>query len=308
MKQLFIVESPFQLINAFEAIHTFKSDGQCLFVRFSGNSSNDLQIRDTLTKLEVKKIATIKELTINSSNRNPVDYLKLLYWKLYFLLNIGRFHKVFIGNYDSPFMRLVIGARSDVVLLDDGFKSLQIQNSFTEDHYFDWFSIFDLKALSNQTISPNTYTYLHKNLPERPLTVKREVLFIGSKMSEIGVLSEGAYMHLMGQIAKRFSQETLIYIPHRGESETKLDKLSKIKNLRIKSLSYPVELLAIFDPISPKTIASFYSTALITLSKIYQVETIAFKFDYSRSLNATEIEKVYGYCKNHITVIAEENI
>ena len=67
-------------------------------------------------------------------------------------------------------------------------------------------------------------------------------------------------------------------------------------------------MLSIYGDIAPSKIISFYSTALITLSKIYKVEAVAFKFDYKLSKHRKAIDAVYSYCSHYMEVIEEENI
>jgi hypothetical protein len=50
-------------------------------------------------------------------------------------------------------------------------------------------------------------------------------------------------------------------------------------------------------------IASFYSTALLTMQKIYNIKATGFYFDYSKSYYKDAIDKVYEYYKDKIKII-----
>ena len=100
-----------------------------------------------------------------------------------------------------------------------------------------------------------------------------------------------------------YPNSIITYIPHREETEEKLMLIEELKNVTVKKLTYPIEMLPIYSQINPYKIISFFSTALITLQKIYQVETIAHKFDYSKSQHRKNIDHSYGYCAKYMRVI-----
>lgn len=308
IKNLYIVESPLQVLNAFEAMHVFPANEHTLLVRYSDYSENDKQIKDTLKKLNLYTLASIKTITINGEKKSVFDIIKLLFFRVFFNFKSKQFTKIFLGNYGSKFMQFITPFRSSIILLDDGAGSINVQSEFTPTKFHDWFTLFDLDPFPSQIITPNTYRELHKILPNKFNQNKETVLFIGSKISETGITAEENYLHLIKKIALRFSDKKIIYVAHRGESDLKLQQLEKISNLKVTLLDYPIELLSIYGDITPSKIVSFYSTALITLSKIYDVETIAFKFDYSLSEHRDAIDRVYDYYAKYISVIEEKNI
>lgn len=308
MKQLFVVESPFQLLNAYEALKSFYARKQVLFVRFSGEYVNDEQIKDTLIKLGFYKIARIRCILINVKRRGVLDIVKLLFLKVLYFLISSSYKRIFIGNYESNFMRFIIPFNRKIILLDDGFKTITIQKKFTSQKYFDWFSVFDLDLIENQVLYKNNYNHL--NLDYR-IILKQDsntILFIGSKLSEVGVINEKYYLLLINKISKRYFDSDIVYVAHRGESNEKLKQIDEIQNIKVIRLDCPIELISLDGRINPKIIASFYSTALITLNKIFRVETVAFKFNYSNYINKEDIDFVYQYCMKYIKVIEEINI
>jgi hypothetical protein len=307
-KQLFVIESPLQLLNAYEAMHQFPAQLQEVFVRFSNNKYVDQQIRDTIDKLGINQLANITYLTLPVNGKSILDGLKMLLLKIKFLFQSKSFQHIFIGEYESRFIRFIIPYKRNIILLDDGSKTLGTQDKFTSNHYFDWFTIFEFKALQGQNIYQNTYNHLHKHLIFNSITDNNTILFIGSNLSEEGVISEEYNISLLKKVADRYSDKRIRYIAHRRESDSKLDLIKKIENIKVSRLNYPIELLSVFEDYSLHSIVSFYSTALITLKKIYGTPTIAFQFDYSNHPEAKEIDAVYNYCKQHITVIKENDI
>ncbi|MDF1877966.1 hypothetical protein JHD47_09080, partial [Sulfurimonas sp. SAG-AH-194-L11] len=81
MKQVCFVESPLQLLNAFEAEKCFDAEALFYFVRLSGDTSNDKQL---LKLLEILTIKNYELLTLNVANKTISDYFKLLYYKYFF--------------------------------------------------------------------------------------------------------------------------------------------------------------------------------------------------------------------------------
>jgi hypothetical protein len=308
MKNLYIVESPLQVLNAFEAIQTFPANLHTVLVRYSNFKENDKQINDTLEKLDIKSLATIKTVTIDGDKKKFSDFLFLFLFKVIYAFKTKSYSNVFLGNFTSKFMQFIIPLNEKIILMDDGAGSLNVQNEFTNSSFYNWFTLFDLTPIQNQKITLNTYSHLNKLIPIEINQNQDTVLFIGSKLSEAEITSEENYIHLVTQIAKRYENKKIIYVAHRGENKQKLDTLSELQNIQIKTLTYPIEMLSIYGDIAPCKIISFYSTALITLSKIYKVEAVAFKFDYSSSIHKKAIDDVYSYCSKYMQVIDVENI
>ena len=137
MKQLFIIESPLQLLNAYEALKTFPADEQIIIVRYSGVLINDEQIKQTLIKLELFKLAKIKYVLINVVKRTNVDFIKMLCLKLFYFFSTRFYKTIFIGNYESKFIRFIIPFnKNKIILLDDGNLTLKIQETFTKKKIF----------------------------------------------------------------------------------------------------------------------------------------------------------------------------
>ena len=306
MKNLYIIESPLQLLNAYEAINTFSAKKHVLLIRLSNNPYGDKQILDTISKLKIQDVAEIKTVKIKVENRGLRDLFTLLLLKFKFLFH--SYQKVFIGEYESRFMQFIIPFTENTILLDDGSKTLNTQKQFTETNCYDWFTLFDIKPLNGQNIYKNNFIFLNKFITTRTSSKKNTVLFIGSNLSEDGVISEQYNLELIQKIAKKYSEYQIQYIAHRRESDAKLDRINSISNITTVRLKFPIELLSIYSELQPNYMISFYSTALITLKKIYQAKTIAFKFDYSSCKDKKSIDAVYSYCEKHITVIEEQNI
>ena len=87
-----------------------------------------------------------------------------------------------------------------------------------------------------------------------------KVLFIGSDLSEIGVMNENLYLKLLQSYSKSYGSENLIYVRKYSESNLKLEKIRSI--CKVDEPEVPFELYLINGDDLPKSIASIYSSAL----------------------------------------------
>lgn len=307
MVNLYLIESPFQLLCAFEAIGKFESEENEVWIRYSKKIKNDKQLKFILNKLQDTEACKIKEVTISSVNRNMTDYFKIILCKLYLATNLFKYQKIFIGNFDSKFINAVVSFNKKVILLDDGAKTINIQSAFTNDKNYDWFTMYDLKPFKNQALYLNRFPKIRKLLSDI-ITRDDTVLFIGAKLSECGIISDSYNIELISKISERYSDCKIEYVPHRGDSSEKLSKLNDIPNLEILNIDYPIELWGLYNTSLPELVVSFYSTALISLNKIYKTPAFAFKFNYDKAPNKTAINSIYEYFSKYITVVEEKDI
>lgn len=299
---LFLVESPLQLLNAYEAENYFSSKNSLYIIRLSNDIINDKQMTTLIDYYSIRKRSLI--ITINSNSKGLFDILKIAFLKFYFYVKKKQLEKVFVGNFESGLFSLLIKniKNGRMILLDDGAKSISIQNKFSDNYNFNFFSFYDLIPFKNQNIYKNDFNKLRKNFHSDNLN--KEILLLGSKLSEISIIEEIHYIELIKKISKLYENEKIIYISHRGENINKLEIIEKeINNISIKNLDYPVEFYPINENKAIKKVVSFYSTALFTMSKIYDCEAIAVKFNYENSKYKENIDEVYSFYKNYMKVI-----
>lgn len=302
MNSISLVESPLQLLNAYEAESYFKSQTNLYLVRLSNDIVNDEQILGLLEFLLLREKSTI--FTINSKKKGFIDLFKIFFLKFYITYISKKFETLFIGNIESGLFSFLINKikKEKIILLDDGAKSITIQKNFSDNYNYDFFSFYDLVPLKNQAIYKNSFKRLQEMMVET--TSESTTLILGSKLSEMSIIEEKYYLYLIKKISHYFQDETLIYIPHREEDKNKLEKIAcEMKSIIIKHIDYPVEFYPINENKKVKKVVSFYSTALYTMSKIYNCEAIAFKFNYEMSEHKNNIDEVYRYYKTSMKVI-----
>ncbi len=136
-----------------------------------------------------------------------------------------------------------------------------------------------------------------KELVKGGKVLDRSVVFIGSGMAEIGIVSEEYYVSLIDRIAEHYNSLGfyVIYIPHRAESSQKLNIIVENTDVEIRHLDYPVELFGLFNDFSPFLVSSFCSTALITLKNIYGYSVECFSFDYVGHSDEEELDELYKF-------------
>jgi len=301
-KTLLFVESPLQLLNAYEAVSYFGIENYTYIVRLSNNEGNDKQIINLLNLLAINK-NNVEYIYLRTTDRKLSDYSKILFYRYKYLFT-KNIDKIFIGNYESGFLKQIMKQfnRDKIILLDDGAKTLSIQSKFTNTQNYNMFTMYDIKTLQNQNIFINSYKETLSNIKE--VSVKQnEILFLGTKLSEVGIIKEDYYIKLIQKISNFYADKKILYIVHRGESQKKLDLIQKNENITIKQLNYPIELYGLYETEMPFKVSSFYSTAIFTMNKIYNLEAECFRFNYSDSMHASAIDEVYKFYEKEMKVI-----
>lgn len=303
-----LVESPLQLLNAFEAAAFFCRKKKVHYlVRLSGEPHNDAQLSHLIDRLAIDKVLMV---TVPVEKVGVSTLIKIVCLKVLFFLSMPIYKKIIIGNYDSSFIRVMIGKvfndKRKLLLVDDGAKTLSQQAAFNADDNRDFFSMYELEAHKNQQIYRNQYPALKEMLSYQKIkTCAKTVLFLGSKLSEASLISESQYIAYLEQIQAYYKAEGLrvVYVPHRGENAQKLDAIRQHFDFDFTELNYPIELIGLYQDKLPKKVASFYSTALYSLNAIYGLEVDCFEFEYSTSSHQLAIKAVYDLYRNHYHMV-----
>lgn len=251
---IYYVESPFQLLCAIEASHSFRLKNNFLYIRLNGNVLNEQQL---------KKIArSCKGFTVKYLNiRNDVTYLNII--KLYhkIIVNINSCY-LFVGDIRSKLLGSVkyFIDYSCIFILDDGIASLSSSKKYP---LFNYFTFLDLK---NVKTVRNDFTYIKNNLIKEKIYVNK-VFFLGSPLVERGIISEAFFLKKIKEVIAFFFERNIdfYYILHRNEE---VNKLSFLKQENIIRFDLPIELFLLEMENCPRYIASFYSAGLLTVTKM----------------------------------------
>lgn len=260
---LYIVESPLQLLCAYEAIHSNKSEPYELLIRQTGRGMNDKHLISCANKLEL----AYKVFVLHTDN----VYIGLLRnFFLWISLYFKKYEKVYLGSIYSSALNLIksILKTKEFIYLDDGAATLRAQKDILT-HKRDkvtWFTFFELESAENQIIIKHNFSNIRKKILKKN---KKGVFFIGQPVEAMVDVSKEQYRQIVLGVAKKYSGSgRLFYIPHRVEN---LENLEGIDNLEIIFLDMPVELHFLLESENlPEKVYSFYSSALITINCMFE--------------------------------------
>jgi len=282
-KNLFIIGTPLQLINAVEAINQFHLKNNILIVVHRSLEANKEQMEKIKDLYKWDEIIDIEYSKHSSLLRyvELIKYLKNYIYKYIFISKLEVVPKAIIANVK----------KEKVFLLDDGGLTVTIYDKFIKTNKlnkYDFkelrflffglkikirdkinlFTYFDLSPVNGIEIVKNKLTFLNKNSKD----IKKDaniIYFLGQPLSSI--MDDKTYRNSLESIIAKYKKK-VIYIPHRGETQDKIKYLSKLDTsmFSIQNIGMPVELFFLDNKIYPYHIMSYYSTALTTLDLIFQ--------------------------------------
>jgi len=299
---LFLIESPLNLLCAWEAVDSFQLDLYKFIIRINSEDKNNKQMLSLLSDLKIRR-ENITFASIKSEGHVFFRTLPSVKFTAKCLIKSLKFDKVFIGNLDSKllnFLAIIIGKKK-VIVYDDGTKTLVTQRKFNNRYYFNLFTMYDLNLIDQQVIYTNNFNRIRQLIGKVTL-IDEGVMLLGGKWSEEGIISERNYFLKIQKICHIHKDKKIMYIPHRSENEDKLRYIASIANLAIKKLEYPVELYGIYNEDMPKKIISFASTALITMKTLYKVDIESYRFEFNHPNYNSYLEIIYKYYESRVPV------
>ncbi len=311
---LFFVQSPLQLESATQARDSLEISNSIIFIDIYGkNYKNYSQIMNALdNKWDKAYISHSKNILLMYTSY--IFFLLKLWFK--YRQKVERF---FYGDYRSPDYAIyesIISPRESI-LLDDGAVTIAMQKAFIKRKK----SVFEIKTLKHKVFKkilaksrvPNLFTFFevdmfmlpnqvnyYKNKNEHRVisTTSSYYYFIGTKLSEADYMKESDELRILNVVFNEYRNKKLLYIPHRGESEEKLNKIKGI-GFEIKNLNQPLETYYSTTNVMPGKVLSYYSTALYTcyLKFNSQVDLIAFDIRQylTPKVSLENINIVYDY-------------
>ncbi|MBA6409106.1 MULTISPECIES: hypothetical protein [unclassified Pseudoalteromonas] len=290
---IFFVESPLQLISATQVRDLLKIKKTIIFINIhEKNNNNHKQIMSELDS----KWAKVHIFYNTNLYLGYFLYFSFLF-KLFFKYR-NRVERLFYGEYRNPDYAIYEAciAPRESILLDDGAVTIAMQKKFIKQNK----SVFEIKGLKKKLFKklllkprkPNLFTFFDLSMFMLPgqtnyynykskkenhkISVDNSHYFIGGKLSEAGYMKENDELYVLSTIFKHYYIDDFYYIPHREESEKKLNKIKKI-GFKIKNLNQPIENYYLSTNIMPVKVLSYYSTALYTcyLNFNSQVDLVA---------------------------------
>ena len=338
---IFLVESPFQMLCAIEANEYFNSCESILIIKsVSDAKSNNLM------------------LWLIDNYYNKWDNIIICNWQNptlrdFFFMNLIRKIKknykinyIFVGYPETRNFQWFCEKleHNDSFILDDGTRTLLLQNKYmyyknylqkTDNYYikninlvslaqkiknmlklfsihyifglkdtnrikYNIFSCFNVKLNDQQSFIKNNFTYI-KNRIKNFEILQGNVYFYGSPMYEVGIIDFNNEINFLKEIYKYYNDNNkkMIYIPHRGDSTKKIEEIQKFCDVKYSTSIAEIE--PIINKQLPNEIATFFSTILFTLPKIYPIKkVVSFKFDERyilRGDSKESINEIYNQLK-----------
>jgi hypothetical protein len=319
MFDLFYVESPLQLLSAIEAKRTFAGNS-ILIVNISNITVSDRQIMALLKDDEWFKIHILKR----SKNKHWNTLLTITRTFVLFFKYRRKVRDFCYGefrNIDMTALGLALKPEK-LILLDDGTFTITAQNHYIKNNKTPYnantitpilyskflkidlqkaivphlFSFFDFKY----TLLNGQINYFQRKQSKEIRLNPKIVYYFGSKSSEAGHLTLETELMILRFVIEKYNKYSIQYIPHRGESASKLELIGKL-GYAVEPLGRPAELFFDETDIMPHTIISCYSTTLYScFSRFNNVNIIAIDIlshliDGDAKINA---ECIYSYYKD----------
>lgn len=287
MKNLLIIKSPLQLINALEAIDYFKLKNNILVVLHDGSKENLKQINKLILYHEWQEVITVYDRKYTKF----IQYLSLLN-----KLKKEKYNYVFFGEL-GIIQRMIVAntIKKELFYIDDGGSTITEYNnkikhnklnkySLREFRYLlfgfkikindtiNLFTYYDLEPLNNKIIK-NNLSFFKTNYINK-LEKSDDVYFLGMPIEN--VMNINVYIKFLQSIILKYPSQKIIYIPHRREDFSQKNLIRELVNSRFefREISTPIEIYYFENNILPSTVLSFFSTALKTLKILYDIDNI----------------------------------
>ena len=305
---VFLVQSPFQALNAIEAKSTDLGKFNIVIVYLTSEKKNNEQVIKIIERHSWDKIIFFPNL------KNIIFRLTNIFFFLWInhLKYKGKVDTLWFGDFRSEWMHYCIKVYipKQIYLLDDGLVTISIQNQyFAKNIYkpttmqnknfikkfqniffkliyhpfsstnlnkpFNIFTIYKIKPLKNQKVLSNPINYL------RSLTYKKEfhedeVYYFGAPYYENSIVSFEFEINFLKFVAKHYKSKNLkfFYVQHRRESPKKLKYLKNRLGVKVLDPKKPAEIYFLEMKKYPKHIAGAYSSVLINLKLLINFKSI----------------------------------
>lgn len=260
MRVLAIVESPLQLLCAYEMLCRFRGEYR-LILKGSGAERNDSQMEFaaiTLGLRYTKVRVRLKHLYIDSLTAT-IRCAPIM---------LGSYDYLFLGDYFSRIFRMLakLPRVNHVYFLDDGVATYQAQQVMQASaKVYSIATFFDAPPLLGQSVIQHSFSELRKRFS---LKGSRECIFLGQPLAEKGLTSLDSYVSLV-EAAVNSAGGALSYYPHRSESQDTIARVSELPGVHMASTKTCIELHLLISHIYPEKIYGGLSSAMFSLSLIF---------------------------------------
>ena len=282
-----LIESPFQLLCAYEAVEYFGFKYQ-LYIRLTDHKADNLQIKNLAKELGFRDVKYIYIATTN-------DFMKKFTMLKYLMIfKLKKYDYYLLGNYLSGFVQKFVQyiSKRQTILLDDGVATFQVQRELQEKSLpLSLFTIFDVESFANQHIYKNEFKRLKSKYS---VTDKTYDIFIGGQLVDLDLLSLESYIGAIKTAILNSKTNKLIYFPHRRTSTEVINEILLLENIEIAYPDTTIEYYLLKESVKPNNIYSIISSALFSLSILFEdANAIAYKPVFKKNDREKNIEKLY---------------
>lgn len=285
LKNLFIVGTPLQVINAIEALKHFKLENNILVIVHRSLEANKVQMDALKGSYKWEEIIDIEYSRHSSMLKyvNLVKYLKKYTFKYVFISKLEVVPKVVIPNIKKEKVFLLDDGALTITIYEKQIKPNKINKyNFKELRFLffglkikikdkiNLFSYYDLTPVNGIEVVKNELNFLKESHLKNAKKDDETIYFIGQPIYDL--IGVDTYIENLEKIIKKNNNnKKIIYIPHRVENKEILSRLTSICNsfFTIREIGMPVELYFLQNCIYPSHVISYYSTALTTVALIY---------------------------------------
>jgi len=259
---LYIVETPLQLLCAFEAIRKVGDREHELWIRLNGKADNDRQT------CNMAKLLNLNFKTFNfRKTARVIDGFFLL--RLIPVLR-RRYETVYLGSLFSSLLSVMsrVTRTKRIIYLDDGVATfLSSDRVLKAKSKQTIFTFFNIEPTSYLEVIQNDFNNLKEYFGVTK-KISNMAVFIGQRVVDAGMMSEESYLSVIKR-AQAEAQIPMTYIPHRDESSAVIEKISKIEGIDVVSIDVCIELYLLISNSNPSYIASSFSSALFSLGILF---------------------------------------
>lgn len=294
---LFIIDSPLQLLNAIEAREYFQTNNNILVIIFykKHNQRHRTQIANILKIYSWETVLIVDSMNSKSKFFLIINLIKKL--------KLNTYNYVFSGNISKSQNAIITSIqKKELYLIDDGTATIDIYaegkvtnfgNKFKDRikllryelfgitikpiENMSFFSSLNLVYKNEVKVIKNEYKYL-KNQSKQYIKNYDTIYFVGQNFVNENILTDEEYINYLDIIKTTFNNKKIIYLPHREEYINKKYDTLFDKNFEIVYFSNNIEMEFILKNIYPVDIFGFISSALTTIKILFpEANIVSFK-------------------------------
>jgi len=327
---IFIIETPMEMVNAIEAKHYFPPDVCKLFIHtiYPRNIFTSLIKRDNwqgeiyFLKNHEPKTWANPELSRwrQFQRRMTLDRIIRMAGEADILfLDYVRAHIRHIANHIKHRQLVLLDGGTDALRVNamryipadktpdsDTGTFLKALKKTIRSKYLDldtheiptvtFFTAYNLDVRPGDYLIKNDYRYLREWARQQQKT--ESIYFLGMPLIEDGYMLQETYFSYLHRIQKYFDSDNLVYVPHPRESDKTIRALTEKCRIPVLRFNAPIEIQMLLSGKHPTILASFFSSALENCRLIFghEMEVMSFYLPQQDLVPGHDhVEEIFAY-------------